>query len=98
MATEVKTEALSFDPRAYLAIAVFRWKTIVLCILLSMLSAVLYLLIAPTQYLTKSVVLIYRDPTLVVSDAGAQWSSLQMHMWLLNSEDLQMSVIEKLST
>jgi len=69
MATPAKTESAIFDPRAYLAIAIFRWKTIALCILLCMLAAVGYLLFAPAQFLTESVVVIYRDPTLVVSDA-----------------------------
>ena len=96
MATPAKTESAIFDPRAYLAIAIFRWKTIALCILLCMLAAVGYLLFAPAQFLTESVVVIYRDPTLVVSDAGTQWSSIQMHTWLLTSDDLQATVIQKL--
>lgn len=96
MTTPGQVEGIRFDPRIYLAILVFRWKIIVLCVLLCTLAAVVYLNLAPREYLTKTVVMIYRDPTLMVTDSGSQWSSIRMHMWLLNSEELHTTVIRKL--
>ena len=96
MATPAQTEVSKIDIRTYLAIFVFRWKIIVLSILVCLFAAVLYLLFTPNQYLTRTVVMIYRDPNTTLTDSGTQWSSIRMHMWLLNSDELHSTVIKKL--
>ncbi|MEI6808839.1 MAG: polysaccharide biosynthesis tyrosine autokinase [bacterium] len=96
MATPAQTEVSKIDIRTYLAIFVFRWKIIVLSILVCLFAAVMYMLLTPNQYLTRTVVMIYRDPNTTLTDSGTQWSSIHMHMWLLNSEELHSTVIKKL--
>ncbi|MEI6971765.1 MAG: polysaccharide biosynthesis tyrosine autokinase [bacterium] len=96
MMNPAQTEGSKFDPRAYLAIFIFRWKIIFLSVILCLLAGAAYLALAPQQFLTSAVVMIYRDPTLTVSDTGSLWSTMRMHTWLLESDELHTTVIQKL--
>ena len=87
-------DSIKFDPRAYIAILIFRWKIIALAILACLLGGVGYLRVAPTIWLTNCVVMIWQDPTLKMADSGSQWSNMRSYIWLLNSEDLKDVVLK----
>jgi len=91
-----ETEGAKFDPRVYLAMFVFRWKIILLCVLLCLLGGVAYLKFTPSKYLTRCVVMLWRDPQLALTDTASQWSSTRAYIWILASQELQDTVIRQL--
>lgn len=96
MAQDQHIETEKFDPRIYIGIIFFRWKFIVLCILLCLLGGVLYSTFAPKEYLTKCTVMIWRDPLLAVSQEASAWRSMQAHIWLLEGEEMRDRTIDRL--
>ncbi len=86
MATEPEQHGVDF--RVYIGIIFFRWQVIALCFLYCLLAGVLYINLAPKEYLVSSKVMIYRDPLLEVSGnvAGAERTSSTMHTYLLQDE------------
>ena len=86
MATESEQHGIDF--RVYLGILFFRWQIIAVCFLYCLLGGVLYLNLAPKEFLVSAKVMIYRDPLLEVGSnlAGAERSSLSMHTFLLQND------------
>lgn len=90
------TESVKFDPRNYIAIFVFRWKMIAVCILLFVLGGMLYVRYAPRKYLTKCAVMIWRDPTLTLPERSTFLTQIPAYIRLLNSDELQGRVVNRL--
>ena len=88
-------ETTKIDPRVYIAMYFFRWKTITVCFLWCLLAGVLFILFAPKQYLTEATVMIWRDPLLKVSSHAGQWGEMRRHIWLLTGPELRDKTIEK---
>ena len=96
MAQDQHIDVEKFDPRVYVGIVFFRWKLIVLCLLLCLFGGVLYVTFAPKKYLTKCTVMIWRDPLLSVSKEGSAWRSMHSYIWLLQGEEMQDRTIDRL--
>ncbi|MEI6563676.1 MAG: polysaccharide biosynthesis tyrosine autokinase [bacterium] len=90
-------EQKKVDPRIYIGILVFRWKLIVISFLYCMLGGVFYLQFAPKQYDTTAGVMIYRDPSTQIESQNYRWSQSQTHIALLQSEEFQNRIVEKLT-
>ncbi|MBN1671878.1 MAG: polysaccharide biosynthesis tyrosine autokinase [Kiritimatiellae bacterium] len=93
----VTIEPDKIDIRNYVGILFFRWKVIVLCFLYSLLAGVVYLQIARPLYETTCQVMIYRDPSLTVSQSQAHWQQLRMHALILASTRVRNTVIDRLT-
>jgi len=85
------------DFRIYLGIILFRWQMIAVCFLYALLGAVIYLHVAPKKFVSRTRIMIYRDPVLTVNREGAQWTSLNTHIYLLRNDKLQDRVVGKLT-
>jgi tyrosine-protein kinase Etk/Wzc len=94
---KIPVEENKIDFRIYLGIILFRWQMIALCFLYAMLGSVIYLHVAPKKFESRTKIMIYRDPLLTVSLEGAQWTSLQTHIYMLANTKLQERVIAKLT-
>lgn len=81
-----KTDTVRIDPRMYLGIIAFRWKLIAICFLYCLLAGVVYLEFVATEYLTRAVIMIYRDPNTTISGQSHLWEEAQTHVELLQSE------------
>ena len=84
------------DFRVYLGMILFRWQTIVVCFLYCLLGGVLYIQLAPKEYLSFCKIMIYRDPMLVLSNQGAMWRSASMRNYILESSKLRNRVKRQL--
>lgn len=93
----VPVEENKIDFRIYLGIILFRWQLIAVCFLYSLLGGVMYLHLAPKQYQSSAKIMIYRDPLLMVSNEGAQWTSLQTHTYMLSNLKMHERVIGMLT-
>ena len=92
-----KTDAIRIDPRMYLGIMVFRWKLIAICFLYCLLAGVVYLEFVSTQYLTRAVIMIYRDPNTAIAGQSHLWEESQTHVELLQSDPFNDRVSSALS-
>jgi capsular exopolysaccharide synthesis family protein len=93
------TEQQKIDFRVYIGILFFHWQIITICFLYCLLAGVLYINLAPKQYLISTKVMIYRDPLLDVSSslAGAERTSFSMHTFLLQNEKFRERAAKQLT-
>ena len=86
------------DFRVYIGILFFRWKIIVLCLLYCLLAGVLYLHLAPKQYVAECKVMLYTDPTLEIYQQSRErpgaWQGA--HSYILQSDELRERVVAEL--
>ncbi len=91
-----RQEQQKLDPRVYFAILFFRWKLIMVCFLYCLLGGVLYLEVVPKEYLASCKVMMYRDPTLSVSNQGEMWRNMNMYNHFLTSTRMRVRVVQLL--
>jgi len=86
------------DFRVYIGILFFRWQTIAICFLYTLLACVLYLDFAPSRYRTFCKLMIYRDVTLNLQSGtdASPWKQFNAHIYLLQSEKLRARAVKKL--
>lgn len=89
-------QSQQFDIRVYVGMLFFRWQVIAICFLYCLLGGVLYVNLAPRKYLTTCQLMVYRDPTLVITPTASPWGSSQAHRYILSSDWLRERVVNRL--
>lgn len=84
------------DFRIYIGIVLFRWQTIVLCFLVSLLCAVVFLNSVPRRYRTMCKIMVHKDENLEAPSPTSPWSPLASHIYLLSSSQLRTRASENL--
>ncbi|MDA0577553.1 MAG: AAA family ATPase, partial [Verrucomicrobia bacterium] len=89
-------ENKSFDFRVYLGMLLFRWQTIAVCFLFSLLIGVLFLQFTPKKYITRAAVRATSDPTLDLKIKNP-WTTIGRHARMLEGGEARNQAIEKLA-
>ena len=85
------------DFRIYIGILFFRWQIIAVCFLWCLLGGILYVQLAPKEWLTKCSLMIYREADVKVgAPVGGPWGHGSIHHYLLTGQKLRARVARSL--
>jgi len=84
------------DFRVYIGMLFFRWQLVALFFLYCLLGAVLYIQIAPKEYLTSCGIMSYRDPNSMLGRANP-YASYGAQRYLLQSDKLRGRAVTRLA-
>ena len=85
------------DFRVYIGMIFFRWQIIVVFFLYSLLGGVLYLQLAPKQYVARAHVQTFADRNLELSNQASIWVSLNKHSEMLRASHVRQLVADRLA-